>query len=169
MSERLLADAVVLLHGLFIVFAVAGGLLVLRWPRLAWLHLPAAVWGVLVELNHWMCPLTPVSSRTGVGSGSWANRTEVKKCPKVANTIMLLMLTPKEKLTSMDQGWENASGRQRIRPSQLIEHRLLRIEPHAVVHGRVDVDGIDGVHARIGADGVGRAVHDAAPDAAAGE
>lgn len=69
MSERLLADAVVLLHGLFIVFAVAGGLLVLRWPRLAWLHLPAAVWGVLVELNHWMCPLTPLENRLRRAAG----------------------------------------------------------------------------------------------------
>ncbi|WP_439683855.1 DUF2784 domain-containing protein [Cupriavidus oxalaticus] len=57
-----LADLVVIVHGLFIVFAVAGGLLVLRWPRLAWVHLPAAVWGVLIEWSGWICPLTPLEN-----------------------------------------------------------------------------------------------------------
>ena len=54
------ADLVVLLHFAFVVFVVCGGFLVLRWPRLAWLHLPAAVWGVLIELCGWVCPLTPL-------------------------------------------------------------------------------------------------------------
>ena len=54
-----LADLVVIVHGLFILFVVAGGLLVLRWPRVAWLHLPAAAWGVLIEWSGWICPLTP--------------------------------------------------------------------------------------------------------------
>jgi hypothetical protein len=40
-----------------------GGLLVLRWPRLAWLHLPAAAWGALIELAGWICPLTPLENR----------------------------------------------------------------------------------------------------------
>ena len=53
-----LADLTVLLHALFILFVVGGGFLVLRWPRLAWLHLPAALWGGVVELNGWLCPLT---------------------------------------------------------------------------------------------------------------
>ncbi|WP_444633309.1 DUF2784 domain-containing protein [Cupriavidus oxalaticus] len=57
-----LADLVVIVHGLFIVFVVAGGLLVLRWPRLAWVHLPAAVWGVLIEWSGWICPLTPLEN-----------------------------------------------------------------------------------------------------------
>ncbi len=57
-----LADLVVIVHGLFIVFVVAGGLLVLRWPRLAWVHLPAAAWGVLIELSGWICPLTPLEN-----------------------------------------------------------------------------------------------------------
>ena len=55
---RLAADALVLLHLLFILFVLAGGLLVLRWPRLALLHLPAAAWGAAVELLHLYCPLT---------------------------------------------------------------------------------------------------------------
>lgn len=55
----LLADLVVALHFAFIVFVVAGGVLSLRWPRAAWVHLPAAAWGSAVELFGWTCPLTP--------------------------------------------------------------------------------------------------------------
>ncbi|MDX9741633.1 MAG: DUF2784 domain-containing protein [Gammaproteobacteria bacterium] len=54
------ADAVLLVHFLFIAFVVAGGFLVLHWPRMAVLHLPAAAWGVLVEWMGWPCPLTPL-------------------------------------------------------------------------------------------------------------
>lgn len=58
MGFRLLADAVVALHAAFVAFVALGGFLVLRWPRAAWLHLPAASWGALVELAGWVCPLT---------------------------------------------------------------------------------------------------------------
>jgi hypothetical protein len=56
------ADAVVLLHLAFIAFVLLGALLVLRWPRLAWLHLPAALWGLVVEWTGWICPLTPLEN-----------------------------------------------------------------------------------------------------------
>ena len=56
----LLADAVVGLHLAFVVFVAAGGLLVLRSPRLAWIHLPAVAWGAVVEIAGWVCPLTPL-------------------------------------------------------------------------------------------------------------
>jgi hypothetical protein len=59
---RLLADATVVLHLAFVLFVVAGGLLLLRWPKLAWLHLPAAVWGALIEFAGWICPLTPLEN-----------------------------------------------------------------------------------------------------------
>jgi hypothetical protein len=62
MIFRLLADATVVLHFAFVVFVVLGGLLVLRWPRIAWLHLPAAVWGTWVECAGWLCPLTPLEN-----------------------------------------------------------------------------------------------------------
>lgn len=62
MLDRLAADAVVLLHLGFILFVLLGGLLVLRWPRLAWLHVPAAVWGMAVEFLHLYCPLTPLEN-----------------------------------------------------------------------------------------------------------
>ena len=62
MIFRFLADATVLLHLAFVLFVVLGGLLVLRWPRVAWVHLPAAVWGAWVELAGWICPLTPMEN-----------------------------------------------------------------------------------------------------------
>ncbi len=54
----LLADAVIVVHFLFIAFVIAGGLFVLWRPGLAWLHVPAAVWGALIEFAGWICPLT---------------------------------------------------------------------------------------------------------------
>ena len=55
---RFLADLLVLGHLGFILFAVFGGLLVLRWRRLIWLHLPAVSWTIIVEICPWYCPLT---------------------------------------------------------------------------------------------------------------
>jgi hypothetical protein len=63
MLYRLLADAVVLLHSAFVLFVVFGGLLALRWPRAAWAHLPAAVWGAGIEMAGGICPLTPLENR----------------------------------------------------------------------------------------------------------
>jgi hypothetical protein len=60
---RILADLVVGLHFVFVVFVVAGGLLVLRWPKLAYVHLPVAAYGALIELVGWICPLTPLEKR----------------------------------------------------------------------------------------------------------
>jgi hypothetical protein len=60
MWYRLLADAVLIVHLAFIAFVVLGGLLVPHWPRLAWLHLPAVVWGAWIELSGRICPLTPL-------------------------------------------------------------------------------------------------------------
>ena len=69
MLARLLADGVLLLHLLFIVFVVAGGLAAVRRPRIAWLHLPALAWGALVEFNGWICPLTPLENRLRAAGG----------------------------------------------------------------------------------------------------
>ena len=60
MIYRVLADLVLLAHLGFVLFVVLGGLLVLRWPRIALVHLPAAAWGVLIEYTGWICPLTPL-------------------------------------------------------------------------------------------------------------
>ena len=59
---RLLADLLVAVHLLYVVFVVLGGLLVLRWPRLTWMHVPAAAWGAFVELTGRVCPLTPLEN-----------------------------------------------------------------------------------------------------------
>jgi hypothetical protein len=58
----LFADAVVVLHFIFIAFVVAGGLLALHWPRLAFVHLPAVIWGAAIEISGWICPLTPLEN-----------------------------------------------------------------------------------------------------------
>ncbi len=62
MIYRALADITFVVHLLFVIFVVFGGLLVVCWKRLAWLHLPALLWGVLLEWNAWICPLTPVEN-----------------------------------------------------------------------------------------------------------
>ena len=72
MGYRILADAVLVVHLGFILFVVAGGLLVLRRKAVAWVHLPAVAWGALIEFMGWVCPLTPLEiwarSRAG-GTG----------------------------------------------------------------------------------------------------
>ena len=62
MTWRLLADAVLVLHFAFIAFVVLGGLAVLRWPRLAWLHLPAVAWAAWISFTGGICPLTPLEN-----------------------------------------------------------------------------------------------------------
>lgn len=62
MIDRLAADGLLLLHLAFILFVMAGGLLVAWKPWLVWLHLPAAIWGMLIEFVGWTCPLTPLEN-----------------------------------------------------------------------------------------------------------
>ena len=74
MLYRTLADLVLLVHLAFVGFVVLGGLLVLRRPKVAWVHLPCAAWGVLIEFAGWICPLTPleVSLRMRGGETGYA-------------------------------------------------------------------------------------------------
>ncbi len=62
MLYQLSADLLVILHFCFVLFVLMGGVLLVRWPRLAWLHLPAVAWGVFVEFSGWICPLTPLEN-----------------------------------------------------------------------------------------------------------
>ena len=63
MIYSLVADLVMLLHFGFIIFAVLGALLLVRWPRLIWLHLPSATWAIAIEFYGGVCPLTPLENQ----------------------------------------------------------------------------------------------------------
>lgn len=69
MLYRLAADLVVVVHLSFILFVLTGAFAVLRWPRLAVVHLPVAAWGTLVEFAGWHCPLTPLEVKLRVAAG----------------------------------------------------------------------------------------------------
>jgi len=58
----MLADLVVLIHSLFVLFVIFGGLLVLRWWKVIYLHLPAVAWGAFIEFAGGICPLTPLEN-----------------------------------------------------------------------------------------------------------
>jgi hypothetical protein len=74
MSYRAAADAILVVHLAFVLFVVLGALLILRWPRLAWLHIPAVVWAAFIEFSATICPLTPleVSLRQQAGQAGYA-------------------------------------------------------------------------------------------------
>jgi hypothetical protein len=63
MWYRVAADAVLVVHLAFVLFVVLGGLLALRWRGLAWVHLPVALYGALIEFVGFVCPLTPLEVR----------------------------------------------------------------------------------------------------------
>ncbi len=63
------ANGVLLLHLVFILFAVFGALLVLRWPRMVWLHLPALGWAGGIMIIGGICPLTPIENRLRAAEG----------------------------------------------------------------------------------------------------
>jgi hypothetical protein len=65
-----LADLVLVFHLAFIIFVVAGGLLALRWVWMPIVHLPAALWGVLIEVSGGICPLTPLENALRRAAGS---------------------------------------------------------------------------------------------------
>ena len=69
-----LATLVVIAHLAFILFVMFGGLLVLRWPRVIWLHVPCFLWGGWIEVSGGICPLTPLenSLRRAAGDSAYA-------------------------------------------------------------------------------------------------
>ena len=76
MGYRAAADAILVAHLAFVLFVVFGALLLLRWPRLAWLHIPAVVWAAFIEFSGTICPLTPLevalrqrAGQAGYGGG----------------------------------------------------------------------------------------------------
>ena len=69
MAYDLLADLVVLIHFLFVLFSLLGALLVMRWRKMMWLHLPAALWAAGVEFSGRICPLTPLENWLRIRGG----------------------------------------------------------------------------------------------------
>lgn len=72
----LLADLVLIVHLAFVVFVLCGGLLVLRWRWIAWLHVPAIAWGAFVEFRGWICPLTPLENWLRAQGGDISYRSD---------------------------------------------------------------------------------------------
>ena len=70
MIHRVLADLVVVLHFAFMVFVIVGGLLALLWRWAPFVHLPAASWGVFVEVSGRVCPLTPLENSLRQAAGA---------------------------------------------------------------------------------------------------
>ena len=69
MIYRVLADLLVIVHMLFILFVIFGGFAVLKWHWMALVHVPVAGWGAVVELKRWVCPLTPWENKLRVMAG----------------------------------------------------------------------------------------------------
>jgi hypothetical protein len=59
MIYSFLADLLVVFHLVFILYVIAGALLIFKWTKTLWLHLPSCFWGMTVEFTGWICPLTP--------------------------------------------------------------------------------------------------------------
>ncbi len=75
MIYNILADLVVLIHFLFIVFAVGGAILALKWRWVIYVHLLCAAWAALIMMGGWICPLTPLenSLRRSAGEAGYSD------------------------------------------------------------------------------------------------
>lgn len=75
MFYGMLADVTVIAHFAFVLFAVFGGFLVLKWKRCAWIHVPVVLWAALIEFTGWICPLTPLENwlRAQAGTGGYSS------------------------------------------------------------------------------------------------
>ncbi|MEE9167861.1 MAG: DUF2784 domain-containing protein [Candidatus Neomarinimicrobiota bacterium] len=72
MPLRLVSDLIVLFHFAYIIFVILGGLLAFRWRKIIWVHIPAALWGAIVEFAGWICPLTPLELLFRIRGGETA-------------------------------------------------------------------------------------------------
>ncbi|MGF1759360.1 DUF2784 domain-containing protein [Photobacterium sagamiensis] len=70
MIYRILADLVVIVHLLFIIFALLGGLLAIVRSYLVFVHLPAVIWVFVISFKGWICPLTPLENQLRNAAGS---------------------------------------------------------------------------------------------------
>ncbi|MGD8652343.1 MAG: DUF2784 domain-containing protein [Desulfobacterales bacterium] len=69
MFYELLADIVLGIHFIFVLFATLGALLVICWPKIAWGHIPAVVWAAWIEFSGRICPLTPLENELRMQGG----------------------------------------------------------------------------------------------------
>ena len=96
---RVLADVVLIMHLIFVVFVVSGGWLAWRWRQLLWLHVPAAIWGAAIEFGGWICPLTPLENwlrRAGGAAsypGAFVDRylIPIVYPPELTRTVQILL------------------------------------------------------------------------------
>jgi hypothetical protein len=75
MVYHTLSNLILIVHLAFVLFAVLGGILVLKWRRLAWVHAPAFLWAALIEFAGWVCPLTPLENWLRLKGGALPYRT----------------------------------------------------------------------------------------------
>ncbi len=69
MCYSFFSDIVVLLHFIYVIFAIAGGILLFWWPKVIWIHFPAALWAALISFAGWICPLTYLENWLRIKSG----------------------------------------------------------------------------------------------------
>ena len=97
---RATADVIVVLHIGFVLFVVLGGLLACRWRWVTWVHAPAAIWGVAIELGGWICPQTPLENHLRQLGGASGYEEEF------VEHYLLPLLYPVE----LTRGWQVAFG-----------------------------------------------------------
>ena len=97
MAYRVLAELVLILHFCFVIFVALGGLLVLRRRWIAWLHLPAVAWGILIEFFWWACPLTALENRLRELGGEAGYATGF--IDYYASLILYTPLSPQARIT----------------------------------------------------------------------
>ncbi len=69
MTALITADLIVVVHFMYIVFVMLGALLAFRRPKIIWMHIPAVIWGAVIELSGGICPLTPLENRLRIAAG----------------------------------------------------------------------------------------------------
>lgn len=69
MNIQFVADLIVVIHLMFVLFVVCGGALVFRWPWISLLHIPSVIWAILIEFFGWICPLTPLEQKLRLDAG----------------------------------------------------------------------------------------------------
>jgi Protein of Unknown function (DUF2784) len=98
---RILADATVLLHLLFVLFAVLGGVLVVRWWWVAWAHVPAAIWGAWVEFAGWQMPAHTASELVPTARRRSYLQNEFRRTLRLSDSLPTLTFAR----GSVDIGW----------------------------------------------------------------